>query len=83
MTPGERSEAIEAYAISSHIDNLEAQAAAEISEVERLKRLITAADNELAQCDKDDKHKMGVLNRDLNSLRRSLESVAGAGQRTA
>eukprot|EP00965_Chrysotila_dentata_P055844 1852055-Pleurochrysis_carterae.AAC.1 len=48
MTPGERSEAIEAYAISSHIDSLEAQAAAEISEVERLKRLITAADDELA-----------------------------------
>ena len=75
MNPGERSEAIEAYAISSHIDSLEAQAAAEISEVERLKRLITAADNELAQCDADDKHKIGVLNRSLNSLRRSLEKA--------
>eukprot|EP00965_Chrysotila_dentata_P189426 6173312-Pleurochrysis_carterae.AAC.1 len=72
MTPGERSEAFEAYAITKHIDSLEAQAAAEISEAERLKRLITDADNKLAEFDPDDKQKMRAF---------SLESVAYAGQK--
>eukprot|EP00965_Chrysotila_dentata_P051604 1712594-Pleurochrysis_carterae.AAC.1 len=75
MTEGERSEAIEAYAITSYIDGLEAQTAAETSEVERLKGLITDANNKLKKCDQDDKHAIGVVNRELNSLRRSLSKA--------
>eukprot|EP00965_Chrysotila_dentata_P070152 2316885-Pleurochrysis_carterae.AAC.1 len=78
MTEGERSEAIGAYAITSYIDSLEAQTAAEISEVERLKNLITEANNKLEKCDRDDKHEIGVLNRELNSLRRSLSKALRA-----